>query len=107
MCDINFKLTLFTPDSDKEQQFCEVKATNVFSKNGLQISAPKMMQLRNWLTTLPFMMQEGLWEDMKTHGGHAALQDVQRRQHDAGGGGAADVREGQPAADLPQPAGVF
>ncbi|MCW0345839.1 MULTISPECIES: type IV secretion system protein TraC [Pantoea] len=68
MCDINFNLTLFTPDSDKEQQFCEVKATNVFSKNGLQISSPKMMQLRNWLTTLPFVVQEGLWDDMKRMG---------------------------------------
>ncbi|WP_028715656.1 type IV secretion system protein TraC [Pantoea ananatis] len=65
MCSFNLNLTLFCPDDDSEQQKCELSAINVFRKNDLEISAPRYMQLRNWLTTLPFMMQEGLWDDMK------------------------------------------
>jgi len=64
MCNVTLNLTLFTPDDDSEQQSCELSAINVFRKNDLEISAPRFQQLRNWLGTLPFMMQEGLWEDM-------------------------------------------
>jgi len=64
MCDFNFNLTLFTPDSNSGQQECEDAAINVFRKNELEISAPRFQQLRNWLSSFPFMMQEGLWEDM-------------------------------------------
>ncbi|WP_336794859.1 type IV secretion system protein TraC [Pantoea anthophila] len=65
MCSFNLNLTLFTPDSDSEQQRCELSAINVFRKNDLEMSAPRYQQLRNWLTSLPFVMQEGLWDDMK------------------------------------------
>lgn len=65
MCSFNLNLTLFCPDSDSEQQACELSAINVFRKNDLEMSAPRFQQLRNWLTTLPFLMQEGLWDDMK------------------------------------------
>lgn len=65
MCSFNLNLTLFTPDSDSEQQRCELSAINVFRKNDLEMSAPRYQQLRNWLTSLPFLMQEGLWDDMK------------------------------------------
>ena len=65
MCSFNLNLTLFTPDSDIEQQRCELSAINVFRKNDLEMSAPRYQQLRNWLTSLPFLMQEGLWDDMK------------------------------------------
>jgi conjugal transfer ATP-binding protein TraC len=58
-------LTLFCPDDDSKQQACELSAINVFRKNDLEISAPRYQQLRNWLTTFPFLMQEGLWDDMK------------------------------------------
>lgn len=64
MCDFSFNLTLFTPDSNSAQQECEDAAINVFRKNELEISAPRFQQLRNWLSSFPFMMQEGLWEDM-------------------------------------------
>lgn len=65
MCSFNLNLTLFTPDSDSGQQACELAAINVFRKNDLEMSAPRYQQLRNWLTTFPFLMQEGLWDDMK------------------------------------------
>lgn len=65
MCSFNLNLTLFTPDSDSEQQRCELSAINVFRKNDLEMSAPRYQQLRNWMTSLPFVMQEGLWDDMK------------------------------------------
>lgn len=65
MCSFNLNLTLFTPDSDSGQQRCELSAINVFRKNDLEMSAPRYQQLRNWLTSLPFVMQEGLWDDMK------------------------------------------
>ncbi|WP_455865484.1 type IV secretion system protein TraC [Pantoea agglomerans] len=68
MCNVTLNLTLFTPDSTSEQQACELAAINVFRKNDLEISAPRFQQLRNWLTTFPFMMQEGLWDDMVTMG---------------------------------------
>jgi len=68
MCDFSLNLTLFTPDDAGEQQRCEDAAINVFRKNDLEISAPRYQQLRNWLTTLPFLMQEGLWDDMKHMG---------------------------------------
>ncbi|WNJ82275.1 type IV secretion system protein TraC (plasmid) [Cedecea neteri] len=64
MCSFNLNLTLFCPDSDSEQQKCELAATNVFRKNDLEMSAPRYQQLRNWLITFPFLMQEGLWDDM-------------------------------------------
>jgi conjugal transfer ATP-binding protein TraC len=64
MCNFNLNLTLFTPDSNSGQQECEDAAINVFRKNELEISAPRFQQLRNWLSSFPFMMQEGLWEDM-------------------------------------------
>lgn len=65
MCSFSLNLTLFTPDSDSGQQACELAAINVFRKNDLEMSAPRYQQLRNWLTTFPFLMQEGLWDDMK------------------------------------------
>ncbi|MEA9392695.1 type IV secretion system protein TraC [Acerihabitans sp. TG2] len=64
MCNFTLNLTLFTPDDPSEQQSCELAAINVFRKNDLEISAPRFQQLRNWISTFPFMMQEGLWEDM-------------------------------------------
>lgn len=64
MCNFNLNLTLFTPDNNSGQQECEDAAINVFRKNELEISAPRFQQLRNWLSSFPFMMQEGLWEDM-------------------------------------------
>ncbi len=68
MCDMSLNLTLFTPDDASEQKKCELAAINVFRKNELEIAAPRFQQLRNWLTTLPFMMQEGLWDDMRQMG---------------------------------------
>jgi conjugal transfer ATP-binding protein TraC len=65
MCSFGLNLTLFCPDDDSKQQACELSAINVFRKNDLEISAPRYQQLRNWLTTFPFLMQEGLWDDMK------------------------------------------
>ncbi|PKE27608.1 type IV secretion system protein TraC [Rahnella sp. AA] len=64
MCSFSLNLTLFTPDDASEQQACELAAINVFRKNDLEISAPRFQQLRNWVSSFPFVMQEGLWEDM-------------------------------------------
>ena len=69
MCSVNLNLTLFCPDSDSEQQACELAAINVFRKNDLEMSTIMYQQLRNWMTTFPFVMQEGLWRDMVQMGG--------------------------------------
>lgn len=69
MCSVHLNLTLFCPDSDSEQQACELAAINVFRKNDLEMSTTMYQQLRNWMTTFPFVMQEGLWQDMVHMGG--------------------------------------
>lgn len=68
LCRTYFNLTLFTPDSDTEAQACELAAVNVFRKNELEMVNVQYQQMRNWLAGFPFMMQEGMWEDLKTTG---------------------------------------
>ncbi|MEQ9883222.1 type IV secretion system protein TraC [Pectobacterium brasiliense] len=68
LCRYYLNLTLFTPDSDREALTCELAAVNVFRKNEIELSTIQYQQMRNWLACFPFVMQEGMWEDMKATG---------------------------------------
>ncbi len=68
LCRFYFNLTLFTPDNDQDALSCELAAVNVFRKNELEMVAPQYQQMRNWLAGFPFVIQEGMWEDLKATG---------------------------------------
>lgn len=68
LCRFYFNLTLFTPDNDQDALSCELAAVNVFRKNDLELTTIQYQQMRNWLAGLPFVMQEGMWEDLKATG---------------------------------------
>ncbi|MCK8417596.1 type IV secretion system protein TraC [Erwinia amylovora] len=74
LCKYYFNVTLFTPDDDIALQTCEQEAITLYRKNGIQIQSAKYHQMRNYLTTLPFMIQEDLWDDLKKTG--AALRST-------------------------------
>jgi conjugal transfer ATP-binding protein TraC len=40
----------------------------VFRKNELEMVTIQYQQMRNWLASFPFVMQEGMWEDLKMTG---------------------------------------
>ncbi|MDV5667744.1 type IV secretion system protein TraC, partial [Leclercia adecarboxylata] len=67
-CRTYLNLTLFTPDNNTDAQACELAAVNVFRKNDLEMVTVQYQQMRNWLACFPFMMQEGMWEDLKMTG---------------------------------------
>ncbi|WP_333854395.1 type IV secretion system protein TraC [Leclercia sp.] len=67
-CRTYLNLTLFTPDNNTDAQACELAAVNVFRKNELEMVTVQYQQMRNWLACFPFMMQEGMWEDLKMTG---------------------------------------
>lgn len=68
LCNTYLNLTLFTPDNHTESQACELAAVNVFRKNELEMVTVHYQQMRNWLAGFPFVMQEGMWEDLKMTG---------------------------------------
>lgn len=68
LCNTYFNLTLFAPDNTTDAQACELAAVNVFRKNELEMVTIQYQQMRNWLAGFPFVMQEGMWEDLKTTG---------------------------------------
>lgn len=68
LCRFYFNLTLFTPDNDQDALSCELAAVNVFRKNDLELTTIQYQQMRNWLACFPFVMQEGMWEDLKATG---------------------------------------
>ena len=68
LCRTYFNLTLFTPDDNSKSQKCELAAINVFRKNEMELATIQYQQMRNWLAGFPFVMQEGMWEDLKLSG---------------------------------------
>ncbi|MFK3662759.1 type IV secretion system protein TraC [Scandinavium sp. NPDC088450] len=68
LCRVYFNLTLFAPDNDQDALSCELAAVNVFRKNDLELSTIQYQQMRNWLACMPFVMHEGMWEDLKATG---------------------------------------
>lgn len=64
----SFGITLFCEDDDDAALMAEMSLMNTFVGNGLVISSPTHMQLRNYLALFPFKMQEGLWADMRRSG---------------------------------------
>jgi conjugal transfer ATP-binding protein TraC len=72
LCNTYFNLTLFAPDNNTEAQACELAAVNVFRKNELEMVTIQYQQMRNWLAGFPFVMQEGMWEDLKMTGQRCA-----------------------------------
>lgn len=68
MCRYFYNVTLFCPDDDAEAMRCELATVNTFRKNDVELTIPRFQQMRNYLAMFPFMMQEGLWEDIKFTG---------------------------------------
>jgi conjugal transfer ATP-binding protein TraC len=68
MCRYFYNVTLFCPDDDAEALKCELATVNTFRKNDLELSPPRYQQMRNYLAMFPFMLQEGLWDDIKMTG---------------------------------------
>ncbi|CAM3825424.1 type-IV secretion system protein TraC [Rouxiella silvae] len=68
MCRYFWNMTLFTPDNDLDQLKCTLEAQNVLRKNDLPVDSPRFQQMRNFMATFPFVLQEGLWEDLKMSG---------------------------------------
>lgn len=64
----SFGITLFCEDDDDAALMAEMSLMNTFVGNGLVVSSPTYMQLRNYLALFPFKMQEGLWKDMRRSG---------------------------------------
>lgn len=64
----SFGITLFCEDDDDRALMAEMALMNTFTGNGLTVSSPTFMQLRNYLALFPFKMQEGLWSDMRRAG---------------------------------------
>lgn len=64
----SFNVTLFCEDDDDKALMCELALQNTFRANGISLCPPTFMQLRNWLSLFPFLMQEGLWSDMHRSG---------------------------------------
>lgn len=65
----SMSVTLFCEDDDEKALMCELALNNTFRANGIALCPPTFMQMRNYLALFPFMMQEGLWSDMKRSGG--------------------------------------
>ncbi|MGC0802445.1 type IV secretion system protein TraC [Pantoea agglomerans] len=68
LCKYYFNVTLFTPDDNIALQKCEQEAITLYRKNGIQLQSAKYHQMRNYLCTFPFMIQEDMWEDLKKTG---------------------------------------
>ncbi|HHR6502985.1 TPA: type IV secretion system protein TraC [Providencia alcalifaciens] len=65
----SYGITLFCEDDDDKALNAEMALMNTFNSNGLTLSPPSFMQLRNYMALFPFVMQEGLWGDMKRSNG--------------------------------------
>lgn len=61
-------ITLFCEDDDDKALMCELALMNTFRANGIVLCPPTFMQMRNYLALFPFIMQEGLWGDMRRSG---------------------------------------
>lgn len=72
-----YNITTFCPDEEEAALVCEQQVLNTFRKNGITLFSPTFMQFRNWLAMLPFMHQEGLWEDLKTGGATCRAESIQ------------------------------
>ncbi|HHR5944742.1 TPA: type IV secretion system protein TraC [Providencia alcalifaciens] len=64
----SYGVTLFCEDDDKKALDAEMALMNTFTTNKLTLCPATFMQLRNYLALFPFMVQEGLWEDMVRSG---------------------------------------
>lgn len=65
----SYGVTLFCEDDDDKALKAEMALMNTYTTNKLTLCPPTFMQLRNYLSLFPFMMQEGLWGDMVRSGG--------------------------------------
>lgn len=65
----SYGITLFCEDDDDKVLSAEMALMNTFNSNGLTLASPTFMQMRNYMALFPFMMQEGLWGDMKRTSG--------------------------------------
>ncbi|WP_037430015.1 type IV secretion system protein TraC [Serratia plymuthica] len=68
MCRYYYNVTLFCEDDPSIALQCELAAVNAFRKNDLELGTIKFQQMRGYLSMYPFMMAEGLWDDLKLQG---------------------------------------
>ncbi|HHQ4545262.1 TPA: type IV secretion system protein TraC [Aeromonas veronii] len=72
-----FNITAFCPDDADAALVCEQQIVNTFKKNGLNLSSPVYMQMRNYLAMFPFCAGEGLWDDLKASGATRRCESTQ------------------------------
>lgn len=59
-------LMIFTEDERQKQDIAQT--LNAFRANGFELTQKKYLQQQIFLSSLPFMIAEGLWEDLKVFG---------------------------------------
>lgn len=66
LANVYFNLVLFSkPDEEKKD---ESAAISCYRCNGIELFNTKYMQLQSFLSTLPFVMSEGMFQDLKKAG---------------------------------------
>ena len=63
---VYFNLMLFSSDGKEKKD--ESSAISSYRYNGIELFNTKYMQLQSFLATLPFIMSEGMFHDLKTAG---------------------------------------
>lgn len=63
---VYFNLMLFSNDGDEKKD--ESSAISSYRYNGIELFNTKYMQLQSYLATLPFVMSEGMFEDLNKAG---------------------------------------
>ncbi len=61
-----YQVILFS--KPEESKFCERRLRDLYRANGWKLRKESFLQLQSWLSALPMMMTEGLFEDMKHFG---------------------------------------
>ncbi|MBU0744902.1 MAG: type IV secretion system protein TraC [Gammaproteobacteria bacterium] len=61
-----FNLTLFSNDGEEKKD--ESSAISCYRYNGIELFNTKYMQLQSFLASLPFVMSEGIFQDLKKAG---------------------------------------
>ena len=63
---VYFNLMLFSHEGDEKRD--ESSAISSYRYNGIELFNTKYMQLQSWLATLPFVMSEGMYQDLHKAG---------------------------------------
>ncbi|CAL7962401.1 conjugal transfer ATP-binding protein TraC [Gammaproteobacteria bacterium] len=66
LAQVYFNLVLFSNDGEEKKD--ESSAVSSYRYNGIELFNTRYMQLQSFLATLPFMMSEGMFHDLKVAG---------------------------------------